>query len=258
MREFTAPLGIICAMPEERAALLDSLVDIGHREIAGREVLTGWMDERPVALVECGVGKVAAAMLATLLIRDFDCRALLVSGVAGGVDPALAIGDIVVARRLIQHDFGRLQSTGFTPFRPGTPPLGPERRDYAFTLSDDLAARIEVALADVKLADLPPDLGQRNGVGRNRRIVMGTIVSGDQFINDETVRQRLQNDFQADAVEMEGAAVAQVAAFFGVDLVVVRSLSDLAGADSHLDFGSFVAVVAPDAARVIRRLAAVI
>ena len=258
MRDISAPLGIICALPEERAALLDFLTDVEHRGIVGREVLIGWINNRSVALVECGVGKVAAAMLATLLIREFDCRALLVSGVAGGVDPALAIGDIVIARRLIQHDFGRLQADGLIPFRPGSAPLGPGRHDYAYVMSEELAGRIEFALADVKLINLPSDLGQRNGVGRNRRIVMGTIVSGDQFINDETVRQRLQNDFQADAVEMEGAAVAQVAELFGIPVVVVRSLSDFAGSDSHLDFGRFVTTVAPDAARVIRRLAAVI
>ncbi len=258
MREFSAPLGIICALSEERAALLDCLGDIRHGEIAGREVLSGWLDDRPVALVECGVGKVAAAMLATLLIRDFDCRALLVSGVAGGINPALAIGDIVVGRCLIQHDFGRLQAGGFTPFRPGSAPLGVGRNDYAYAMGDALAARIEAAIADIRLADLPPDLTQRNGTDRHRRIVMGTIVSGDQFINDDGIRRRLRADFQADAVEMEGAAVAQVAAFFGIPAVVVRSLSDLAGAESHLDFDRFVALVAPDAARVMRRLTAII
>lgn len=258
MREFTAPLGIICALPEERTALLDSLGDIRHGEIAGREVLSGWIDDRPVALVECGVGKVAAAMLATLLIRDFDCRALLVSGVAGGIDPALAIGDVVIGRRLIQHDFGRLQAGAFTPFRPGTAPLGAARQDFVYGMSDALAARVEAAVADLRLADLPPDLMRRNGPERHRRIVMGTIVSGDQFINDEGIRLRLRADYQADAVEMEGAAVGQVAAFFGIPAVVVRSLSDLAGAESHLDFDRFVSVVAPDAARVMRRLAAVI
>lgn len=258
MREFSTPLGIICALPEERAALLDFLEDISHREIAGREVLTGWMDDRPIALAECGVGKVAAAILATLLIRDFDCRALLMSGVAGGVNPSLAIGDIVVARRLIQHDFGRLQAGALTPFRPGTTPLGPGRRDFAYDLTDTLVERIETVLASLRLPDLPADLNLRDGVQRHRRILMGTIVSGDQFINDESVRRRLQGDFQADAVEMEGAAVAQVAALFGVPAVVVRSLSDLAGAESHLDFDRFVTVMAPDAAGVIRRLAAVI
>ena len=75
---------------------------------------------------------------------------------------------------------------------------------------------------------------------------------------DEGIRLRLRADYQADAVEMEGAAVGQVAAFFGIPAVVVRSLSDLAGAESHLDFDRFVSVVAPDAARVMRRLAAVI
>ena len=91
-----------------------------------------------------------------------------------------------------------------------------------------------------------------------RSLQLRTIVSGDQFINDEGVRQRLQSQFGAHAVEMEGAAVAQVAKAFGVPAIVIRSLSDLAGSDSHLDFGKFVTAVAPTAAKVVERLVPVL
>jgi adenosylhomocysteine nucleosidase len=83
---------------------------------------------------------------------------------------------------------------------------------------------------------------------------MGRILSGDQFINSESVRRRLHSEFTAHAVEMEGAAVAQVGALLGLPVVVVRCLSDLAGAESHLDFPRFVAAVAPAAATVLRRI----
>jgi adenosylhomocysteine nucleosidase len=250
------PLGIICAMPEEIAALLGDMSRIERRELAGREVLTGRLFGRPVAMIESGIGKVAAAMTATLLLDGLRCRAIVMSGVAGGIDPALAIGDLVVARRLIQHDYGRLQAGGFTPFRPAVPPFGPGRDDYAFGLPADLVERIRAALDGFQLPRLPADL-----VGAGARAPMvkiGTIVSGDQFINDETVRGRLQRDFGAHACEMEGAAVAQVAAAFGVPAIVIRSLSDLAGADSHLDFGRFVAAVSPTAAKVVERLVPVL
>jgi adenosylhomocysteine nucleosidase len=246
------PLGIICAMPEEIAALLGDMSAIQRQELAGREVLTGQLFGRPVAMIESGIGKVASAMTATLLLDGLKCRAIVMSGVAGGVDPALAIGDLVVAQRLIQHDYGRLQADGFTPSRPAVPPLGPGRKDYAFEVQESLVARIHAALEGFRLPRLPAEL-----VGEGARapmIKVGTIVSGDQFINDEQVRGRLQRDFGAHAVEMEGAAVAQVAEAFGVPAIVIRSLSDLAGAESHLDFGKFVTAVAPTAAKVVERL----
>ena len=250
------PLGIICAMPEEIAALLGDMTNIDRRELAGREVLTGQLFGRPVAMIESGIGKVAAAMTATLLLDGLKCRAIVMSGVAGGIDPGLAIGDLVVASRLIQHDYGRLQSGSLTPFRPAVPPFGPGRNDYAFEVPEELVARIHTALDGFKLPALPVDL-----VGADARpplFKVGTIVSGDQFINDEGVRQRLQSEFGAHAVEMEGAAVAQVAEAFGVPAIVIRSLSDLAGSDSHLDFGKFVAAVAPTAAKVVEKLVPVL
>lgn len=250
------PLGIICAMPEEISALLDDMREVERRELAGREVLTGQLFGRPVAMIESGIGKVAAAMTATLLLDGLRCRAIVMSGVAGGIDPGLAIGDLVVAQRLVQHDYGRLQAEGLTPFQPGVPPFGPGRTDYGFDLPADLVDRLHQALDGFQLPALPTDLV---GAGARAPVIkIGTIVSGDQFINDEGVRQRLQLQFGAHAVEMEGAAVAQVAKAFGVPAIVIRSLSDLAGSDSHLDFGKFVTAVAPTAAKVVERLVPVL
>jgi adenosylhomocysteine nucleosidase len=252
------PLGIICAMAEEIAALLGDMTQVGRRELAGREVLQGKLYGRPVAMIESGIGKVASAMTATLLLDGLKCRAIVMSGVAGGIDPNLAIGDLVVAQRLVQHDYGRLQAEGFTPFQPGIPPFGPGRPDFGFDLPKDLVARIHQALDGFVLPALPPDLFDDDTPRRAPMIKVGTIVSGDQFINDDQVRRRLQRQFHAHAVEMEGAAVAQVAKAFGVPAIVIRSLSDLAGAESHLDFGRFLNAVAPVSARVVERLVAVL
>jgi nucleoside phosphorylase len=190
------PLGIICAMPEEIAALLGDMVAIERRELAGREVLIGQLFGRPVAMIESGIGKVASAMTATLLLDGLRCRAIVMSGVAGGIDPALAIGDLVVAQRLIQHDYGRLQADGFTPFRPAVPPFGPGRKDYAFDVQENLVARIHTALDGFQLPRLPVEL-----VGEGARapmIKIGTIVSGDQFINGRAADLRRAPDQPAD------------------------------------------------------------
>jgi adenosylhomocysteine nucleosidase len=252
------PLGIICAMAEEIAALLGDMTEVERHELAGREVLRGKLYGRPVAMIESGIGKVASAMTATLLLDGLRCRAILMSGVAGGVDPELAIGDLVVAQRLVQHDYGRLQAEGFTPFQPGVPPFGPGRPDFGFDLPTELVGRIRKALDGFVLPALPADLFDGEAPRRAPVIKIGTIVSGDQFINDDNVRRRLQHQFGAHAVEMEGAAVAQVAKAFGVPAIVVRSLSDLAGAESHLDFGRFLNAVAPVSARVVERLVTVL
>ena len=121
----------------------------------------------------------------------------------------------------------------------------------------DASARVLRHVADaIDLPDLPADLLPEAApkAWRKRRVVLGRILSGDQFINSEEVRVRLHRDFDAQAVEMEGAAVAQVGALLGLPVVVVRCLSDLAGADSHLDFPRFVKAVAPGAAMVLRQI----
>src|SRR5690242_3660507 len=117
MLEDRIPLGIICAMPEEIAALLGDMTGVEHKELAGREVLQGKLYGRQVAMIESGIGKVASSMTATLLLDSLRCRAIVMSGVAGGIDPELLVGDLVVAHRLVQHDYGRLQADGLLPFR---------------------------------------------------------------------------------------------------------------------------------------------
>ncbi|MBK8157569.1 MAG: 5'-methylthioadenosine/adenosylhomocysteine nucleosidase [Rhodospirillaceae bacterium] len=256
MPKSTAPLAIICAMAEEKTALKEFMAVTETRELLGGLVTLGQLEGHDVVVAESGVGKVASAVTAALLARESGCRGLVASGVAGGLDPALHIGDTVIAHSLVQHDYGHLHDAALTPFRPGVPPLGLNRRDYAFELAPDLVSRLTQVAEDIHLPDLPADLWPHATPpsDRRRRVLMGRILSGDQFINSETVRQRLHGEFAAQAVEMEGAAVAQVGALLGLPVVVVRCLSDLAGADSHFDFPRFVAAVAPGAATVLRRI----
>ncbi|WP_374652709.1 5'-methylthioadenosine/adenosylhomocysteine nucleosidase [Dongia sp.] len=261
MSDQNAPLAVICAMAEEKSALKEHMSFMETHDLLGRTVTIGRLDGHDVVVAESGVGKVASAVTAALLAREFGCRGLVVSGVAGGLDPNLHIGDTIIAHSLVQHDYGHLHDTALTPFRPGIPPLGEHRRDYSFDLPPDLAGRLTRVAEEIALPDLPRDLlspdaptAHRRPDGLARRVLMGRILSGDQFINSETVRRRLHRDFAAQAVEMEGAAVAQVGALLGLPVVVVRCLSDLAGSESHLDFQRFVAAVAPGAAIVLRRI----
>jgi adenosylhomocysteine nucleosidase len=248
-----APLGLICAIPEEIAHFGPHFQQRGTVEAGGFLFRTGQLDGVAAVLVEAGLGKVNAAVVSTLLIERLDCRALLFSGVAGGVDPALGIGDVVVSTRLVQHDYGALVDRALRVYQPGVPPLPGLDTTHGYDVDAALLARCRAALDGFALPPLSAEA--TGGQARTPRLAFGTIVTGDQFVNCEATRLRLNADFGALAVEMEGAAVAQVATRYGRPYVVVRSLSDLAGAESHMDFGAFAEAAAAGAAALIRRLA---
>jgi adenosylhomocysteine nucleosidase len=252
MAEEGAPLGIIAAMPEEIRYLGDALVVDDKVMCGGFPFRLGRLDGVPVVLVEAGIGKVNTAVVATLLLDHFGCRAVLLTGAAGGLDPALGIGDVVIAERLIQHDYGALIEGRLKPFRPGAAPLGEPRDKLSFDLDADLRRALQRRLNGFRLPELPA--AATGGAPREPAIRFGTVLSGDQFINCEATRKRLFESFAAQAVEMEGAAVAQVAERFGAPCIVVRCVSDLAGAESHVDFRAFLDSAAEAAAQVLRRI----
>jgi len=261
MTEQTAPtpgpIGLICAIPDEIAHFGASFQETDTVTVARLIFRKGLMEGQPVVLVESGIGKVNAAVVATLLVQVFQCRALLFSGVAGGLDPALGIGDVVVATKLVQHDYGALVDQRIKTYQPGAFPLPGADETHGYYLDPGLEKSVRAALADITLPAL--DAAATGGEGRVPVIRYGTVLTGDVFLNCEITRDRLHREFgSALAIEMEGGAIAQVAHGFGVPCLVVRSLSDLAGAESHMDFSSFVSAAAEAAAVLIRRLIAVV
>src|SRR5258706_9353322 len=121
------PLGIICALPEEIEHLHAGLSNRDEETVGGFRFAKGRLDGEPVVLVESGIGKVASSLAATLLCAQFRCRCLLFSGVAGGLDPALGVGDVVIGERLIQHDYGALHDSGLGSYPAGTIPISDPR-----------------------------------------------------------------------------------------------------------------------------------
>jgi adenosylhomocysteine nucleosidase len=247
-------LGVISAMPEELTHLAD---DSGGRTVVGGlSYLKGHIAGREAVFVESGMGKVNAAIAAALMLDRFACSALMFCGVAGGLDPALGVGDIVVGTRNIQYDYGAEQESGFKTYQPGKPPLPDFDDTHGYDLPADLVGRLKAAADGLSLEPLPESVG----VGRRvPRVHFGPIATGDAFINSERTRQRLHCTYGALACEMEGGAVAQVAENFGnLPFVNVRCLSDLAGGDSHVVFFDFVQAAAKYASQVAHRLAPVI
>jgi adenosylhomocysteine nucleosidase len=244
-------IGLICAIPQELVDLRAALAQDRRTRIGGFDFDQGWLDQRPVVLAEAGIGKVNTATVATLLAARFDAGILVFSGVAGGLDPALAIGDVVIAERAIQHDAGVIEEERLHPYQAGHVPFFNPTRELGYAPDPDLLARVRARLAGFELAPLSAAAG---GSGRPPRLVYGTILAGDQFIHCEATRERLHREFEAQAVSMEGGALAQVAERLGVPWLEIRALSDLAGKDSRFDFARFVDEVAQGSARILRQL----
>ncbi len=221
-------IGILCAIPEELRHF--SRQEQPDTTIGGRDFYRGTHAKHELVLVECGIGKVNAALASTLLLHEFQCELLIFSGVAGGLDSELQIGDLVIADELLQHDFGTIVEREMIAHRAGSFPVGRPKENRPFRLRGDLRARIEAAHPKARF---------------------GRILTGDVFLNCKETRQELFTKFEAQAIEMEGGAVAQVAEQFGKPCLIVRSLSDLAGEESIDDFPAFLKQAAEKSCRVV-------
>lgn len=244
-------IGLLCAIPEELDHLRALLHTTGTREMARIRFDEGLLDGHPVVLAGTGMGKVNAAVVTTLLAETFGCRVIVFSGVAGGLDPALHIGDVVIADRIIQHDVGRVENDVLLRYQAGHVSFINPTDALGYSMDEDLLARVRDSVTDVAL---PPLVKSAGGRGRPPRIAYGTILTGDQYVHCEITRQRLHRELNGLAVEMEGGAVAQVCETVGIPWIVIRALSDLAGRDSAIDFPVFAAEVAAISAHLVRRI----
>jgi len=230
-------VGLIGAMPEELERLLALAHDVTRSRQGPFELVHGVLEGVRVVMATCGIGKVNAAALAQALAAAGVAR-VIVTGVAGGVDPALRVGDLVVSVDAVQHD---VDVTG----------LGYELGEVP---GEPRVWQADVALRDAALA-AARDVAERDGV----RAMTGRVASGDVFVADPARVTALRAGFEASCAEMEGAAVAQVCARWGLPWVVVRSVSDTADHDAEVDFRAFTVVAAERAVAVVlgtlRRLA---
>lgn len=227
------------ALLDEQRGLLEQLVKPQRVRRAGRTFWCGQWAGQDVVLVLSKVGKVAAATTTTVLIEAFDVKRVVFTGVAGGVGAGVKVGDVVVAEAFIQHD---LNSAPLFP-RYEIPLYGRARLDCDPALSAALLAATRAGLAGVG------EHFHRSLLLEAPVVHQGLIASGDQFVCDPAAVTALRADLQAAgheplAVEMEGAAVAQVCHDYGVPFAAMRTISDRADAQAHLDFSAFVTQVA--------------
>jgi len=215
---------ILSALAEEQEGLLGLLRQPQAVKRAGREFWQGELHGRKVVLALSRIGKVAAATTATTLIEAFGVHRVVFTGVAGGLAAAVKVGDVVVASEFVQHDMDA------SPIFPRYQiPLYQKDR---FSCDPDLSARLMSAALE-----------------GGYRLHQGLIVSGDQFVSAAQEAQRLREElglagYAPLAVEMEGAAVAQVCHDYGIPFAAMRTISDRADDSAHVDFPKFVREVA--------------
>lgn len=210
-------IAIIGAMEEEVTILRDRIEDKTVEVIAGCEFTFGKMDGVEVVLLRSGIGKVNAAMSTTILLEKYAPDYVINTGSAGGYDPNLNIGDLVISSEVRHHD---VDVTVFGYEYGQVPQLPP-----AFLADKELIKVAEEGAKEIS----------------EIQTIQGLIATGDSFMNDPVRVEYIRDKFSdLKAVEMEAAAVAQVAHQFGVPFVIIRSLSDIAGKESDLSFDQFL------------------
>lgn len=211
-------MGIIGAMESEVHNLIARMETVTYRDKAGRRFAVGTLGGKEVVVVQSGIGKVAAAITAQMLIDEFAVDGLLNTGMAGGLDPRLAVKDLVIATAALQHDFDITafgHARGFMYGEDDTKPT-------LFLADETLCEKTRMAAAKV----LPA----------GSKAIDGIVASGDIFVDDSVLKAELRDDFGAAAAEMEGAAIAQTAVANGVPFVILRTISDLAEHQANVSF----------------------
>ena len=233
-------IGILGAMKEEVSLLIKSLGEYSTKEIGGKAFHSGMLDGHDITVAFSRWGKVASASTATSFISNFGVELVIFTGVAGAVEDNVRIGDVVIASQLVQHDmdarpfFDKFQIplTDHIFFTPAANFQDKANSAAETFISDELKTACS-AEALLKFSISSP------------KVRRGIIASGDKFISKKEDQERLKEEIPGlIAVEMEGAAVAQVCEDHNIPYVVIRTISDTADHNAELDFPGFVNSVA--------------
>ena len=208
--------GIIAAMPQELAILVEQLEDGKQTEVLGRAYHEGRLGKHEVVLVQSGIGKVMSAMSVAILAERFQVDAIVNTGSAGALAEGIAIGDVVVANRLAYHD---VDLTAF-----GYPHGQMSGQELYFPADETLLTKLIEVLSE-----------------QEQTSHIGLIATGDSFIAGEDKIAHIRSHFpDVLAVEMEGAAIAQAAVNTGKPFLVIRAMSDTAQGDANITFDEFI------------------
>jgi adenosylhomocysteine nucleosidase len=271
---------VMTAYQPEWDSLVASVAQPIEHKINGQTLITGTMAGKPVLLMQSGVSMVNAAMNTQLVLDRFAVKRIVFSGIAGGVDPALSIGDVIVPDKWAQYlevSFARRTKKGWHPPEPLDPiappnygmmfPRGvkvgnasePWVRHYTLAADPALVALARKVAAEVTLQRCTvPAAGSAKCLAHQPKIsVGGTGVSAGVFADNAQFRTYLSRAWKARVLDMESGAVVQVAYANSVPVIVFRSLSDLAGGDAGTNqMETFMTLAARNSADVVRAFVA--
>jgi adenosylhomocysteine/aminodeoxyfutalosine nucleosidase len=222
-------LAIMGAMEEEIEPLLAHFKDVNIVEFADNKYYEVNYHGLEIVIAYSKIGKVFASLTAATMIEKFACDTLLFSGVAGGINPSLKIGDLIIADKLCQHD---LDITAF-----GHP--------HGFVPGGDVFVETSKELREAAIK-----VASNNGL----KVLEGTIATGDQFVHSTEKKEFIESTFQADALEMEGASVAVVCKALDVPCFILRAISDTADMDAGFDFDEFLKSSAVESANYLIKI----
>ncbi|MEA1983071.1 MAG: 5'-methylthioadenosine/adenosylhomocysteine nucleosidase [Campylobacterota bacterium] len=208
-------IAIMGAMPEEITPILKIIGEYKTTEYAGNSYYEATYKGCELVIAHSKIGKVFSTLTASTMIEHFGCEKLLFSGVAGGINPSLKIGDLIVASKLSQHD---LDITAFGH------PMGFVPGGSVFVEAD----KELIALSKVVALEL------------GKTVQEGIIATGDQFVHSEVIKDEIVKNFNADALEMEGGSVAVVCNALDTPFFILRAISDTADTDASFSFDEFM------------------
>ncbi len=227
-------IGIIGAMELEVAELKSKMELKNVVDKAGMQFHEGVLNRKDVVIVQCGIGKVNAGICVQILADIFAVDAVINTGVAGSLRAEINIGDIVVSADACEHDMD-VSALGY---EPGIIP----QMETSFFKADRKLAEEAISVC----REVNPEIN----------VYEGRVVSGDQFISDGTVKDRLIQQFDGSCAEMEGAAIAHAAFLNKLPYVVLRAISDKADGSAHMDYSEFERAAAAHCAKLVENLVA--
>ena len=225
-------IGIIGAMEEELTQLKQAMQIEETLEYASMSFCKGNLSGKNLDIVKSGIGKENAGICAQILVDKFNVEILINTGIAGSLDAAIDIGDMVISTDLVEHD---MDASIFGD------PVGqiPRMDTFSFPADPELVEKAKVANAEAN-----PDI----------KTFTGRIVSGDQFVSSAEVKEKLVKTFQAKCTEMEGAAIAHAAYLNKVSCVIIRAISDKADNSATMDYPTFEKKAIEHSVRLVQNL----
>lgn len=221
-------IAIIAAMEQELTAIKNKFTKTEEKYLRDLKYYIGELNNKEYILIKSGIGKVNAARVTQMLIDKFELEYLINVGTAGALNENLEIGDIVIGENLVQHDF---DTTAFG-----------DEKGY-------ITGTGKIFKSDITLISKYKEYLQENLKKCN--VIIGTIASGDIFCTEQWMKKKIHSKFNADCVEMEGAAIAQICQLNNIPFIVIRSISDKPNGKNHIDFNEFIEMASQRCADII-------